>query len=118
MVQQLSLPVTRASLICRVAVNSSVLTIAGFSSLDKTNFVLLSVSFCFFTIFILSARFGALSFSKLTNSFLFVVFSAMNLLFFVANYFTGEGINFYVLIHLNPDSLQAGLYTIEKYVFP
>jgi signal transduction histidine kinase len=91
------------------------LIIVFMSSMEWLSIALLAVSLVSFFCFLTSARLTLLSFPGFANSIIFLLYSVITVLFFTANYFTGEGITFDVVTQFNPNSLSAGFYAFEVY---
>ncbi len=85
------------------------------SSLHWSHIAMLAASLFLFTAFARHERHRRLSISGLTNSLLFFIFALLTTLFYIANFFTGDGITFDVLSHLNGHSFSAAMYAFETY---
>jgi len=85
------------------------------SSFHFSHAVLLIASFICFNLFLNFGKHRTLSLVGLINKLIFITFTVISVLFYIANFFTGNGITFDVLSHLSPHSFSAAFYAFETY---
>ena len=100
------------ALLCSIAILTLMITM---SPLHTPHIALLAASFIFFNLFLRREKHRRLSIGGLICTLIFIIYALITVLFFIANFFTGNGITFDVLSHLNGHSFSAAFYAFETY---